>query len=181
MWVLWSAPPSKPWTCEQCGLGCPGPAHPPEGYHIPPSALGGAWDPTCRGGRKANFEAFSFIHSVASLSAVPMTLGMITLTAFTQWPSPRAQQYKAGHLAPWLSSAQCAATSEKPLPSFDPFWSYWPTESRSDSDQSLASYFYQATVSEDSSTKKILRMGKCKHALVLLAKYTLKFILAKQM
>lgn len=99
----------------------------------------------------------------------------------SQWPSPRAQQYKAGHLAPWLSSAQCTATSEKPLPSFDPFWSYWPTESRSDSNQSLASYFYQATVSEDSSTKKILRMGKCKHALVLLAKYTLKFILAKQM
>lgn len=46
MWVLWPALPSRPWTCEQCGLGCPGPVHPPEGYHLPPSALGGAWDPT---------------------------------------------------------------------------------------------------------------------------------------
>lgn len=46
MWVLWSALPSRPWTCEQCGLGCPGPAHPPEGYHLPPSTLGEAWDPT---------------------------------------------------------------------------------------------------------------------------------------
>ena len=36
----------------------------------------------CRGERKTNFEAFSFIHSVAALSAVPMTLGLITLTAF---------------------------------------------------------------------------------------------------
>ena len=46
MWALWSTPPSRPWTCEQCGLGCPGPAHPTEGCHLPPTALRGVWDLT---------------------------------------------------------------------------------------------------------------------------------------
>lgn len=77
---------------------------------------------------------------------------------------------------------QCAVHSQhqrSPCPLLTPSGHTGPTESRSDNDQSLASYSYQATVSEDSSTKKILRIDKCKHALVLLAKCTLKFLLAR--
>lgn len=77
---------------------------------------------------------------------------------------------------------QCAVHSQhqrSPCPLLTPSGHTGPTESRPDNDQSLASYSYQATVSEDSSRKKTLRIDKCKHALVLLAKCTLKFLLAR--